>query len=67
MRVTNFTRSALAIRREQRTLESQGYRRHETDWEILCGDRYREVIIDARVSVCGKFVYTKLGTLNAPV
>ena len=49
MIVTARTRSALAIRREQRDLERQGYRKHETDWEIHRGARYNEVIVDAKV------------------
>ena len=61
MKFTDLTRRALAVRREQRELERRGFRRHETDWEIHRGARYREVIVEARVSVCGKYVYTKLG------
>lgn len=61
MKVTNTTRSALAIRREKRELERQGYRRHETDWEIHRGGRVGERIVDARTSVCGTYVWTKLG------
>ncbi len=61
MKVTDLTKSALAVRREQRNLERNGFRRHETDWEILRGIRYDEVIVDARISICGKYVYTKLG------
>ena len=61
MVVTDFTKRALAFRRQQRDLFAQGYRIHETDWEIHRGARYREVIIDAKISVCGKYVYTKLG------
>ena len=63
MRVTENTRRILAARRENRDLTAQGYRRHETDWEIhrgfmACKD-YR--ILDARVSVDGLYVYTKVG------
>lgn len=61
MKVTDFTRSTLAVRHEQRDLERQGYRKHETDWEILRGARCDERIVDVRISVCGKYVYTKLG------
>lgn len=59
--VTNRTRRALAFRREERALTAAGYRRHETDWEIHRGFRYDEVIVDAKISVDGKYVYTKLG------
>ena len=61
MIVTDLTRRALAVRREQKALEAQGYRRHETDWEIHRGFRYKEVIVDAKISIDGKYVYTKLG------
>lgn len=63
MRVTGLTRRILAVRREERDLTSQGYRRHETDWEIHRGYAVIEglVIVDAKVSVDGMYVYTKLG------
>ena len=61
MKVTELTRRKLAVRRERRDLEKAGFRRHETDMEIHRGFRTDEVIIDARISVCGKYVYTKIG------
>lgn len=61
MRVTNDTKRILAFRREEKRLLAQGYKRHRTDWEIHCGEKYREVIVDAVVSCDGKYVYTKLG------
>ena len=61
MIVTELTRRALKIRREARELEAQGYRRHETDWEIHRGVRIGERIVDARVSCCGLYVWTRLG------
>lgn len=61
MLVTNFTKRALAVRREDRSLRSQGYRKRETDWEILRGTRYDEVILDVKISVDGKHVWTKIG------
>lgn len=57
----DWIKRCLAFRRERKCLEAQGYRMHETDWEIHRGCRYNEVILDAKVSVCGKYVYTKLG------
>lgn len=62
MKVTEVTKRVLAARREQRAMTQAGYRKHETDWEILRGSRFREVIVDARISVCGKYVYTKIGS-----
>lgn len=61
MIVTAFTRKALAFRRQERELKAQGYRRHETDWEIHRGFRHDEFIVDVKISACGKYVYTKLG------
>ena len=61
MIVTDFTKEALAFRRQAKQLEVEGYRRHETDWEILRGARCDEKIVDVKISVCGKYVYTKLG------
>jgi hypothetical protein len=62
----NFIKSCLAFRRQQKKLEALGYRMHETDWEIIRGGRYNEVIVDAKISVCGKYVYTLLGNKNGP-
>lgn len=64
MIVTAFTRSTLKFRRQRLDLEKRGYRLHETDWEIVRGGRYMEVIVDAIISANGKGVYTKIG---APV
>lgn len=67
MIVTKLTRCGLAIRREERALSRQGYRRHETDWEIHRGGREVQgyVILDAKISVCGKYVWTKIGPRSA--
>jgi len=50
------------VRREHRDLVRQGYRRHETDWEIHrgLGALRDQKIVDAKVSVDGMYVYTKL-------
>jgi hypothetical protein len=61
MLVTAWVIRALAIRREERRLAALGYRRHETDWEIIRGGRTRERIVDAKVSVDGLYVWTLLG------
>jgi len=61
MIVNDFTKNCLLVRREYRKLTAEGFRRHETDWELNRGARYDEVILEAKISVCGKFVYTKLG------
>ena len=62
MKVTSFTRKALAFRRESRDMKRAGYRRHETDPEIIRFlGRQDEIIVDAVVSCDGKYVYTKLG------
>lgn len=60
MIVTEFTKRALAMRRESKRLIALGYRLHETDWEILRGGRHRERIVDAKISADGKHVWTLL-------
>ena len=62
MLVTDRTREILAYRREMRDLYKQGYRQHETDWEIVRGGRMKEKILDVKISRDGKSVYTKIGT-----
>lgn len=62
MIVTERTKRALAIRREARELGALGYRRHETDWELHRGAKMDQRILDARISVDGKYVWTKVGT-----
>lgn len=61
MIVTSFTRAELALRRERRRFRRLGYRYHETDWEIIRGDRTDEHIIYVQISANGKGVWTKLG------
>lgn len=61
MRFTERTRKALAFKRQERELKKLGYRRRETDWEILRGFQTDKVILDAKISVDGKYVYTKIG------
>lgn len=65
MKVTERTRRALASRRQAKRLEAAGYRRHETDWEIVRGGRWREVIVAVEIDVGGQHVWTKLGELRA--
>lgn len=62
MIVTEQTKKALALRREYRRMLEAGYRRHETDWEIVRGFRIRDVIVDAVISCDGKHVWTKIGS-----
>ncbi len=59
MKVTDSTRRALAFRREKRTLTALGYQQHETDWEIHRGWKLGHVIVDAKISVDGMYVYTR--------
>jgi hypothetical protein len=65
VKVTEKTRIALRARREERVLRAAGYRKHETDWELHRGFFRDHVIVDAKVSVCGKYVYTLIGKRNA--
>lgn len=60
VKVTELTRRVLAVRREDRAMTAAGYRKHETDWEIHRGMRRQERIVDAKVSIDGKYVWTKI-------
>lgn len=64
MLVNETYKRAKAFRTQAKKLLAQGYRRHETDWEIHRGGRYDEVILDAVISTDGKYVYTKIGKPN---
>lgn len=54
-------REILKVRRFAREMIRKGYRRHETDWEILRGVDHQKIIVDAVVDIGGKHVWTKLG------
>lgn len=60
MKVTGRTKSALAVRREARDMERKGYLKHETDWEIHRGSLQGRKIVDAKISVDGLYVWTKI-------
>lgn len=53
--------AVLRDRREAKQMIAAGYRKHETDWEIHRGNRYKEMIVDAKISVDGMYVWTKIG------
>jgi len=63
MIVTDFTRNVLASKREDRQMTKAGYRKQETDWEIHRGMAAfnGEVILDAKISLDRKYVWTKIG------
>lgn len=63
MKVTEFTKRALAYRRESKRMTLLGFRRHETDWEIHRGARQNERIVEAVISGDGMYVWTRLGKL----
>lgn len=65
MKVTDFTKRALEIRRERRKLESFGYTEIEADWRLHRG-KYSEDgygIIDVKISVDRRKVWVKVGRL----
>jgi hypothetical protein len=67
MKVTKNTKRALAFRREERLLTSQGFKRKETDPELIRGGLAMEggyAIVEAKISVCGRYVYTKVARVN---
>lgn len=59
MKVTDFTKSCLAFRREAQRLSKAGYSRIEADWRLHHGAYYRSEykITDAIVSQDGKYIY----------
>ena len=59
----NFRRF-LKSRREQRDMLKAGYRHHETDWDIIRGNRRGEVILDVKIDASGLGVWTKIGHKN---
>lgn len=63
---THRQRSMLAAKRENRKLTALGYRRHETDWEIVRGGRQREVILDVKISHDRRHVWTLIGDELTP-
>lgn len=54
-------RSERKALKEMDLLQSQGFRRHQPDWEIDRGGLQDHIIVDAKISCCGKYIYTKLG------
>lgn len=61
MKVSDFTKKALAFRRQERELRAKGYLRHDIGWRILSDGKPKERIIDAVVSTDGLHIYTLVG------
>ena len=65
MRLTAFSRRALAIRREARDLPKQGWERVAENggrlWELTRGARWGKVITDVRIAADGKSLWIKVG------
>jgi hypothetical protein len=63
MRVTEFTRSALAVRRDFRDREREGWEYvgelGGKLWELHRGGRIRQRIVDVRIAACGKALWIK--------
>ncbi len=55
-----FIRNCLKVRKEAKKLTALGFKKHETDWEIVRGGLRHHVIAEAKVSACGKYVWTRL-------
>jgi hypothetical protein len=66
MQITEFTRNALAIRRQMRDLHDKGYERISCAhgignlWELDRGYRYQCKIVDAVIGFDGKSVFVKV-------
>lgn len=64
MKVTDFTRRALACRREKRDYEKRGWERVGENggklWELHRGYRYNHKIVDVAISVDGRSLWVKI-------
>jgi hypothetical protein len=67
MKVTKFTREALALRKETREMQANGYEQIEVDWKLHRGAKYDHKItfFDAKVSCDGQHVWIKVETARA--
>lgn len=66
MRVTAFTRSALKVRRDLRDRPKEGWlRAGEPRWQLNRGSEWRDVIVDVRISACGKGLWIKTAREDA--
>lgn len=63
MKVTNDTSRWLRARREFKDLSLKGYIYHEIP-ERYKGTLYDQIIVDVKISRCGKYVWTKIGDIN---
>jgi len=65
MKVTDWTRRALLLRRTRRDWEREGYEEVGEGggmlWELNRGVRYRQVIKDVRIFPNGKSLFVKIG------
>jgi hypothetical protein len=60
MLVTDHTRRALAYRRQKKQLLAEGYEYvSEPIWELHRGARWRERIVDVKISTDGQSLYVK--------
>jgi hypothetical protein len=62
MKVTDFTRKALAVRRDIRDMEAAGYHRTEVDYRLHRGsfEDQRRRLEDVRIAADGKHVWYKI-------
>lgn len=64
MKVTSFTRKALAVRREERSMLRAGWERVGEGggrlWELVRGGRFGSRIVDARVAEDGVSLWVRI-------
>lgn len=67
MKVTKFTKDALACRRESRIMQKNGYQQIEVDWKLHRGGKWNEEItfFDAKVAADRKHVWIKVETAQS--
>lgn len=59
MRITEFTKSALAYRRQRRDMKAAGWDHVAGPWEIERGGRYDHIIVAVEIATNGKSLYVK--------
>ncbi|TGR83030.1 hypothetical protein EN866_34440 [Mesorhizobium sp. M2D.F.Ca.ET.223.01.1.1] len=70
MRVTAFTKEALAVRRDIRDQERDGWEYVGEGggdlWQLYRGSRFSHRITDVRIAACGKALWIKTANRGRP-
>lgn len=70
MKVTDFTKGALTVRRERRDMAKAGWEFVGEDggklWELEREGRYTHRIADVKIAACGKALWVKIEPRASP-